>query len=87
MNICELTLAIITPREEQVPPEEHYYDEFDEIYVLSLRQLWRRGDSYLSSSYFTIIYFVRHSRYIIKLITFVSIHRVIICVNLYLAHI
>jgi hypothetical protein len=62
MNICELTLAIITPREEQVPPEEHYYDEFDEIYVLSLRQLWRRGDSYLSSSYFTIIYFVRQSR-------------------------
>jgi hypothetical protein len=30
MNICELTLAI-PPDEEQVSPEENYYDEFDEI--------------------------------------------------------
>jgi hypothetical protein len=29
MNICELTLAITPPPtgEEQVPPEEDYYDE------------------------------------------------------------
>jgi hypothetical protein len=31
MNICEHTLAIITPEKEQVPPEEDYYDEFDVI--------------------------------------------------------
>jgi hypothetical protein len=31
MTIWELTLAIITPGEVQVPPEEDYYDEFDEI--------------------------------------------------------
>jgi hypothetical protein len=31
MTIWELTLAIITPGEEKVPPEEDYYDEFDEI--------------------------------------------------------
>jgi hypothetical protein len=32
MNICELTLAITSPTsEEQVPSEEDYYDEFDEI--------------------------------------------------------
>jgi hypothetical protein len=34
MNICELTLAIKLPAhrgEEQVPPEEEYYDEFDEV--------------------------------------------------------
>jgi hypothetical protein len=32
MNICELTLAINPPMgEEQVPQEEDYYDEFDEI--------------------------------------------------------
>jgi hypothetical protein len=31
MNVCELTHVIITPGEEQVPPEEEYYDEFDVI--------------------------------------------------------
>jgi hypothetical protein len=31
MNECELTLAISTLGEEHVPPEEDYYDEFDEI--------------------------------------------------------
>jgi hypothetical protein len=31
MNVCELTLAINPPGEEHVPPEEDYYDEFDEI--------------------------------------------------------
>jgi hypothetical protein len=31
MNVCELTLAINPLREEQVPPEEDYYNEFDEI--------------------------------------------------------
>jgi hypothetical protein len=31
MTVWKLTLAIITPCEEQVPPEEDYYDEFDEI--------------------------------------------------------
>jgi hypothetical protein len=31
MTVWELTLAIITPGEEQVPPEEDYFDEFDEI--------------------------------------------------------
>jgi hypothetical protein len=34
MNICELTLANCNKPptgEEQVPPEEHYDDEFDEI--------------------------------------------------------
>jgi hypothetical protein len=31
MTVCELTLAIITPGEEQVSQEEDYYDEFDEI--------------------------------------------------------
>jgi hypothetical protein len=31
MNICEFTLAITPPGEEQVPSEEDYYDEFDEV--------------------------------------------------------
>jgi hypothetical protein len=31
MTVCELTFAIITPGEEQVPSEEDYYDKFDEI--------------------------------------------------------
>jgi hypothetical protein len=32
MNIYELTLAINPPiGEGQVPPEEDYYDEFDEV--------------------------------------------------------
>jgi hypothetical protein len=31
MTIWELTLAIIILGQEQVPPEEDYYDEFDEI--------------------------------------------------------
>jgi hypothetical protein len=31
MTVLELTLAIITPGEEQAPPEEDYYYEFDEI--------------------------------------------------------
>jgi hypothetical protein len=31
MTIWELTLAIITRGQEQIPPEEDYYDEFDEI--------------------------------------------------------
>jgi hypothetical protein len=31
MNISELPLAITPPGEEQVPPEEDYYDEFNEI--------------------------------------------------------
>jgi hypothetical protein len=31
MNICDLTLAITPTGEEQVPPEEDYYDEFDVI--------------------------------------------------------
>jgi hypothetical protein len=37
-------------------------------------QLWRREDSYLSSNYFIISYFVKHSRYVIKIMTFVYIH-------------
>jgi hypothetical protein len=47
MIVCELTLAIITPSEEQVPLEEDYYDKFDEIKASSPSQLWRRGDSIL----------------------------------------
>jgi hypothetical protein len=31
ITVWELTLAIIIPDEEQVPQEEDYYDEFDEI--------------------------------------------------------
>jgi hypothetical protein len=33
MNICELILTIKIPpaSEEQVPPKEEYYDEFDEV--------------------------------------------------------
>jgi hypothetical protein len=31
MNVWELTLAIITPGQEQVLQDEDYYDEFDEI--------------------------------------------------------
>jgi hypothetical protein len=32
MNVCELILAINPPTgEEQVPPKEDYYDEFNEI--------------------------------------------------------
>jgi hypothetical protein len=33
MNFCELTLAINPPSigEEQVAPEEDYYEEFDEV--------------------------------------------------------
>jgi hypothetical protein len=31
MAIWELTLAKITPCQEQVPPEEDYYDQFDEM--------------------------------------------------------
>jgi hypothetical protein len=42
--------------------------------MLSPSQLRRRGDNYLSLSYFIINYFVRHSRNIIKVITFVFIH-------------
>jgi hypothetical protein len=86
MTVCELTLAIITPGEEQVPPED-YYNEFDEIQVSYPSQLSRHGDNYLSSFYSSICYFVRHSRYVIKFMTFVSIHWVIICVDLVLAHI
>jgi hypothetical protein len=73
MTIWELTLAIITPGEEQVTPEEDYYNEFDEIYASSPSHP-HRGDSCLSSIYFSISYFVRYSCYIIKIMTFVSIH-------------
>jgi hypothetical protein len=31
MTIWELTLAITTPGEEQIPPEEDYYDKFNDI--------------------------------------------------------
>jgi hypothetical protein len=31
MNVCDLTIAITPRGEEQVPPEEDYYDEFVEI--------------------------------------------------------
>jgi hypothetical protein len=31
MTIWELTIAIVTPGQEQIPPKEDYYDEFDEI--------------------------------------------------------
>jgi hypothetical protein len=33
MNVCELTLAKLTPGQEQVPLEEHEgcYDEFGEV--------------------------------------------------------
>jgi hypothetical protein len=33
MTVLELTLAIITPGQEQVPPEEHEdcYDKFGEV--------------------------------------------------------
>jgi hypothetical protein len=31
MIVWELTLAKITPGQEQVPPEEDYYNEFVEI--------------------------------------------------------
>jgi hypothetical protein len=32
MNFCELTLVINCPiGQEQVAPEEDYYDEFDEV--------------------------------------------------------
>jgi hypothetical protein len=32
VNFCELTLAINTPTgEEQVAPEEDYYEEFDKV--------------------------------------------------------
>jgi hypothetical protein len=36
MNICELTLAIITLGQEQVSLEEHEgcYDEFGEVYAI-----------------------------------------------------
>jgi hypothetical protein len=42
---------------------------------------------YLFIYLFIICYFVRHSRYIIKFVTFVSIHWVIVCVYFDLAHI
>jgi hypothetical protein len=31
MKICELTLSITPIGEEQVPPDEDYYDVFDKI--------------------------------------------------------
>jgi hypothetical protein len=31
MIVWDITLTIITPGGEQVPPEKDYYDEFDEI--------------------------------------------------------
>jgi hypothetical protein len=31
MNFCELTLAINPLGEEEVTPEEDYYNEFDEV--------------------------------------------------------
>jgi hypothetical protein len=31
MTVWELIIAIITLGEEQVPPEEDFYDKFDEI--------------------------------------------------------
>jgi hypothetical protein len=31
MTVWELILAIISPGEEQIPQEEDYYNEFDEI--------------------------------------------------------
>jgi hypothetical protein len=39
MNVWELTLAIITPSQEQMLPKEDYYNEFDEIKASSLSQL------------------------------------------------
>jgi hypothetical protein len=40
MNFFELTLAIKPPiGEQQVAPEEDYYDEFDEVSVTSPSQL------------------------------------------------
>jgi hypothetical protein len=31
MTACELTFAIITLGQEQVPPKEDFYDEFGEV--------------------------------------------------------
>jgi hypothetical protein len=39
MNFCELTLTITPIGEEQVPPEEDYYNEFDEVKMSSPNQL------------------------------------------------
>jgi hypothetical protein len=47
MNFCDLTLAIAPPPphththtgEEQVAPDENYYEEFDEVKVASRSQL------------------------------------------------
>jgi hypothetical protein len=87
LNVWDLTLAITTLGEEQVPPNEGYYDEFNEIYTSSPSQLWHYRDNYLNSNYFITSYFIRHSRCIIKIMTFVSIHGVIVYVDLTLAHI
>jgi hypothetical protein len=58
--------------DEQVALEEDYYEEFDEVYVLSVSHLDDAEEIILVR--FIISYFVRHFRYVIKFVTFISIH-------------
>jgi hypothetical protein len=59
MTVWELILAIITPVEEQVPPEEDYYDE---MYASSPSQLYGCGGLLLSYGVFSLV--ILYKKYI-----------------------
>jgi hypothetical protein len=67
--------------EEQVPPEEEYYDEFNEVKVSSLSQLDGAENNNDISSFYSLIVIFKTFHYVINIVTFVSIHWVIICID------
>jgi hypothetical protein len=58
MTLWELTLAIITPGQEQVPPGsmKDVAMSLERSRLSSPYQLWHHGESYLSLIYFIISY-------------------------------
>jgi hypothetical protein len=57
-----------------VPPEEEYYDEFNEVKVSSLSQLDGAENNNDISSFYSLIVIFKTFHYVINIVTFVSIH-------------
>lgn len=67
--------------EEQVAPGEDYYEEFDEVCRLPVSLLAPRDNNEISS-FFHYQLFCNTFCYVIKIVALVSIHWVIVCVDL-----
>jgi hypothetical protein len=68
MTVWKLTIAIITPHQEQVPLEEHEgcCDEFGEVYVV-VSQSTIVADDRCRHMMYLFSYFVHNLYYIIKM--------------------